>query len=180
MACIDSGLAQRVRLSANTSQPSFASRSASCDPTYPAPAISTREPARVRVDCDSCGTGSGIVARGEVLCQWRGARFAITRLDHAAECLDDLASDYETAPFVGVLDRLIVNHMRWRTARALEAADVAGQLERRCRRFGRRVVTRAERRLLSEADRSIAPEPVRWWNHIALDALVWWRENRRP
>jgi hypothetical protein len=99
--------------------------------------------------------------------------------DRAARSLDALAADYETAPFVGQLDRLIVNHLRWQTARALAAEQTAREIERRCRRFARRSVRASAKRLIGRAESDETPESIRWWPSAARAALEWWEGRRR-
>lgn len=101
-----------------------------------------------------------------------------TDWERAAQCLDALALDYESAPFVGQIDRLIVNHMRWRAAHALRADETVREIGERCRRFANRSVRSAERRLVPRADRSGVPEALRWWPQAARAALQWWEEMR--
>lgn len=100
------------------------------------------------------------------------------RWDRAAETLDSLGRDYETAPFVGPIDRLIVNHMRWRAAQALETAEVARALEQRCRRFAARSVRQAARRQIPQVEDADVPPTIRWWPGAARAALEWWEKNR--
>jgi hypothetical protein len=97
----------------------------------------------------------------------------------AAECLDGLGRDYESAPFVGQLDRLIVNHLRWQAARELATEEVARDIEDRCRRFARRTVRAAARRHIPKAEAAAMPDAIRWWPRAARAAVAWWEEARR-
>jgi hypothetical protein len=96
----------------------------------------------------------------------------------AADHLDGIASDYETAPFVGPIDRLIVNHLRWQTANELGAEQTVRLMEQRCRRYARRSVRGAARRQIERAERDGSPDAIRWWPGAARAALAWWEKAR--
>lgn len=126
-------------------------------------------------------THAGQRADFVVMLHFAHALVSSQRWREAASFLDGLAADYESAPFAGSLDRLIVNHLRWRAARALGDEASAQWIAGQCRLFREGDVRRAIAPLREPPGEGGegTPDAIRWWPQAALAAVAWWEERRR-